>query len=235
MQLITKEHSTLKEEKLVTAEYEAVEQEERQSFSFLSKALKASHKQEREYSEKTKYWSVIGSLCGAAIGVLGATINNYVRLREVRGIVKDATHRSIGDSLTGLFEVMSVSQSDMNGVVTELESKLSELENRKTECSKAEASYQNLEHQLKNLQDCAKQNEFLFQEQVKVLKSVADPKYITDNENVVYVGPNMQDMLDETSLRIENRLRRNSAVTVAFVCGGFALATAFVYVVTRGT
>ena len=52
----------------------------------LSNAVRNSHEKERAQAEKTKYWSVIGSVIGACIGIIGTTINNRMRMRELRSI-----------------------------------------------------------------------------------------------------------------------------------------------------
>ena len=44
--------------------------------------------QERMRSENMKYWSMIGSLIGATIGFLGTSFNNYIRMNNIKYIVK---------------------------------------------------------------------------------------------------------------------------------------------------
>ena len=36
----------------------------------------AAHEKERAQAEKTKYWSILGSILGTCIGIIGTTINN---------------------------------------------------------------------------------------------------------------------------------------------------------------
>ena len=76
LSLVTSEHQVLKEEKLKLAEFTQLEKKERECFSALSNALRDSHEQERAQAEKTKYWSVLGSILGTVLGILGTTINN---------------------------------------------------------------------------------------------------------------------------------------------------------------
>ena len=90
LELVTREHQVLKEERQLTEELTLVEREEREAFSRLSRAVRDSHESERAQAEKTKYWSVIGSVIGTCLGILGTTINNRLRMRELRQIVKDA-------------------------------------------------------------------------------------------------------------------------------------------------
>lgn len=66
----------MKEERDLLTSFQVLEREERESFSQLSNAVRNSHEKERAQAEKTKYWSVIGSIIGAGIGIIGTTINN---------------------------------------------------------------------------------------------------------------------------------------------------------------
>lgn len=50
-----------------------------------SAAVRESHEKERTRAERTKNWSIIGSVLGALIGVMGSTYINRVRLQVRRG------------------------------------------------------------------------------------------------------------------------------------------------------
>ncbi len=89
--LITQEHQILKEEQRLMQEFRALEKREREKFALLSGAVRDSHEKERAQAEKTKYWSVIGSVVGTCIGILGTTVNNRMRMRELRELVTRST------------------------------------------------------------------------------------------------------------------------------------------------
>merc|ERR1719481_624693 len=74
--LVTQEHQVLKEELNLTEDFKSYEKAEREGFSLLSSTVRDSHEKERAQAEKTKYWSVIGSVIGTCIGIFGTTINN---------------------------------------------------------------------------------------------------------------------------------------------------------------
>ena len=74
--LVTQEHQVLKDEKQLQEEFKQFEKTERECFSSLSNAVRDSHEKERAQAEKTKYWSVLGSILGTCIGIFGTTINN---------------------------------------------------------------------------------------------------------------------------------------------------------------
>jgi len=94
LELITEEHSIIKEENALTLQLQTLERTEREKFSKMSASVRDSHEKERAQAEKTKYWSVLGSVIGTCLGLLGATVNNRMRMRELRQIVTDSTQVS---------------------------------------------------------------------------------------------------------------------------------------------
>lgn len=97
---IFQEHTILKDERLLANEFQQFEREEREHFSILSSALKDSHEKERLQAEKTKYWSIIGSILGTVIGIFGSSINNEFRMRELRRLLSEAvTHQEKVDPI----------------------------------------------------------------------------------------------------------------------------------------
>ena len=126
----------LKEEKELQEEFKLLEKTERECFSALSNAVRDSHEKERAQAEKTKYWSVLGSILGTCIGIFGTTINNRMRMNELRRLVSQNNAveeiKEIGDNLTADF---SSHRSSLAGLVTAVEGVV----------SKAEGSVGNLE------------------------------------------------------------------------------------------
>ncbi|KAK9508199.1 hypothetical protein O3M35_007916 [Rhynocoris fuscipes] len=98
LQLITEEHAILKDERRLVTEFALLEREERESFSLLSACVKESHEKERAQAERTKYWSIIGSIIGTVIGVAGSSINNEFKMRELRKLVRESALRSTADT-----------------------------------------------------------------------------------------------------------------------------------------
>eukprot|EP00092_Neocalanus_flemingeri_P023471 GFUD01025451.1.p1 GENE.GFUD01025451.1~~GFUD01025451.1.p1 ORF type:complete len:590 (-),score=165.01 GFUD01025451.1:130-1899(-) len=85
--LVTQEHQVLKEERNLQDEFQFHEKSEREYFSGLSNSVRDSHESERAQAEKTKYWSILGSILGTCIGIFGTTINNRMRMNELRKLV----------------------------------------------------------------------------------------------------------------------------------------------------
>ncbi|XP_034962808.2 mitochondrial potassium channel [Zootoca vivipara] len=90
LELATLEHKLLQEEKRYRSTYQTAEESEREAFSLFSAAVRESHEKERTRAEKTKNWSIIGSVLGAIIGVMGSTYVNRVRLQELKALVFEA-------------------------------------------------------------------------------------------------------------------------------------------------
>ena len=76
--LATEEHKILLEEKKLKNEYERIEALERDCFALLSGAVRDSHEKERARVERTKHWSVIGSVGGAALGRHSTLSYHYI-------------------------------------------------------------------------------------------------------------------------------------------------------------
>jgi len=69
--LFKNEHDLVKKEKLAQLELKKQDEIERQLFSSLQLALRESQEKEKMRVEKTKYWSIIGSIIGALAGMIG--------------------------------------------------------------------------------------------------------------------------------------------------------------------
>ncbi|XP_073324820.1 mitochondrial potassium channel [Pagrus major] len=90
LELATQEHKLLQEERRLRTAYESAESSEREKFALFSAGVRESHEKERTRAERTKNWSVIGSVLGALIGVMGSTYVNRVRLQELKTLLLEA-------------------------------------------------------------------------------------------------------------------------------------------------
>lgn len=93
--LVTQENRVLKDERRLADLFNRYEQEERENFSMLSSAVKESHEKERIQAERTKYWSIIGSIIGTMLGIFGSSINNEFKMRELRKLVKESAQATL--------------------------------------------------------------------------------------------------------------------------------------------
>lgn len=90
IELVTQEHSLLKQENSIIEQVNYSEKEERDSFILLSTTLKDSHDRERIQAERTKYISIVGSILGTVIGIIGSTVINAWKMNEFKRMVLDA-------------------------------------------------------------------------------------------------------------------------------------------------
>ncbi|KAG7226652.1 hypothetical protein INR49_001822 [Caranx melampygus] len=113
---------------LATLEHKLLQGSEREKFALFSAAVRESHEKERTRAERTKNWSIIGSVLGALIGVMGSTYVNRVRLQELKSLLLEAqkgpeslqealrvqagNHRSQQDELRTLIDSLRVTLSD---------------------------------------------------------------------------------------------------------------------------
>ncbi|XP_074528410.1 mitochondrial potassium channel isoform X2 [Halichoeres trimaculatus] len=128
LELATQEHKLLQEERRLRTAYEHAEGSEREKFALFSAGVRESHEKERTRAERTKNWSIIGSVLGALIGVMGSTYINRVRLQELKSLLLEAqkgpeslqealkvqagNHRSQQDELRALIDSLRAALSD---------------------------------------------------------------------------------------------------------------------------
>lgn len=116
----------MQEEKRYRAAYINAEESEREKFALFSAAVRESHEKERTRAEKTKNWSIIGSVLGAIIGVLGSTYVNRVRLQELKVLVLEAQKGPINlqEAIKEQASSYYLQQKDLSDVIADLKSVL---------------------------------------------------------------------------------------------------------------
>lgn len=112
----------LQEEKRLRAAYLRAEDSEREKFSLFSAAVRESHEKERTRAERTKNWSLIGSVLGALIGVAGSTYVNRVRLQELKALLLEAQKGpvSLQEAIREQASSYSLQQRDLHDLMVDL-------------------------------------------------------------------------------------------------------------------
>lgn len=128
LELATMEHKLLQEERRLRAAYESAESSEREKFALFSASVRESHERERVRAERTKNWSVIGSVLGAVIGVMGSTYVNRVRLLELRSLLLEAQKgpASLQETLRVQAGMHRAQQDELRGLINTLRTTLSQ-------------------------------------------------------------------------------------------------------------
>ncbi|XP_021027768.1 coiled-coil domain-containing protein 51 [Mus caroli] len=122
LELATLEHRMLQEEKRLRIAYLRAEDSEREKFSLFSAAVRESHEKERTRAERTKNWSLIGSVLGALIGVAGSTYVNRVRLQELKALLLEAQKgpASLQEAIREQASSYSLQQKDLQDLMMDL-------------------------------------------------------------------------------------------------------------------
>ncbi|KAJ7999303.1 hypothetical protein DPEC_G00192980 [Dallia pectoralis] len=119
LELATMEHKLLQEERRLRTSYENAEESEREKFALFSAGVRESHDKERTRAERTKNWSVIGSVLGALIGVMGSTYINRVRLQELKNLLLEAQKGpvSLQDAIKVQAGMNKTQQDELRGLI----------------------------------------------------------------------------------------------------------------------
>lgn len=122
LELATQEHKLLQDERRHRTAYEAAEELERETFALFSAAVRESHEKERTRAERTKNWSLVGSVLGAVIGVLGSTYINRVRLQELKALLLEAQKGPINlqEALKEQASMHQIQNKELNVLVTKM-------------------------------------------------------------------------------------------------------------------
>ncbi|KAG9483541.1 hypothetical protein GDO78_009450 [Eleutherodactylus coqui] len=124
LELATLEHKLLQEEKRLRTSYINAEDSEREKFALFSASVRESHEKERARAERTKNWSIIGSILGAIIGVMGSTYINRVRLQELKTLLLEAQKGpiSLQEAIHEHASVHQSQQKDLGDLIVALRS-----------------------------------------------------------------------------------------------------------------
>ena len=88
----------------------------------------------------------------------------------------------------------------------------------------AVASSSELQRQTEEILSIVQKQEKKIDEEMKSIKEIVSVSRATDSEgNVVYVGPEIRQLLQDTEKNIETRLKMNALWTVVFIYGGVIL------------
>lgn len=240
--LLTEEYEILKQEKSLETELNHLEELERTRFSSLSSAVRESHEKERSRTERTKYWSIIGSMVGACIGIVGASLNNYLRNRELKRIVRESASDS-ADLRVVVSQLADTTQDQHNhiqGFIGDLKGLIKAPDGGDKivplrETLSAESSGADLEAKTKEMLTLIhKQDETIIREMEGIKRLLAGAQAVDKEGTVVYVGPELEEMLQSTENNLEWKIKSNALWTVTFIYGAFAITLPILYRIFKG-
>ncbi|XP_037091709.1 mitochondrial potassium channel-like [Pollicipes pollicipes] len=220
LSLVTEEHRVLREENTLNAEYKVFEKAEQELFTALSNAVRTSHEKERAQAEKTKYWSIIGSAAGAFIGIVGTSINNWLRMRELRDIASSSAEvpQRLQENVALLTSSVENQQNEVKKAMHSIEELFGALPLASVSHAAPDASRLNVQLGERFAEEVAAQLARLEQQQAGLRRELAAGVW----QQAAAGDPEpLQLMLLEHERRVERRLMQASAslATVGVICG----------------
>jgi len=189
--LITQKHAIIKDERRLKEGFKQFEKNERENFAALSHTVRDSHEKERAQAEKTKYWSIIGSILGTMLGIFGTSVNNRMRMKELRNLVEEATVKNpstlsieeIKDEVLAVIKQQIVSHSSQGITLQEL----------------PEEKWNNLEDSFSEILNIIKKNHEVYLQQHQKLESLLVLQNANDGNQVshkhfVIAEPDIKDL-----------------------------------------
>lgn len=221
--LVKKEHEALLLEKEMINKIKALDKAERDFFGLLSAALRESHEKERARAEKTKYWSIIGSVIGAIIGIVGSTFNNYKRMKELRAIVTESGENT--QEYKALANKMVEAVLTQHSKMEEFVASITNLEHG-SEADKIQLTdplfvnhrdfNQHTETLLAALQN---HSETLTRRLSEIQKQFNIHQASEVSGHVVYVGPEVEQILQKSEEKLQAEFQKNRLISAAAFAG----------------
>lgn len=265
LELATTEHKLLQEDRRLRSAYELAESSEREKFSLFSAAVRESHEKERTRAERTKNWSIIGSVLGALIGVMGSTYVNRVRLQELKSLLLEAqkgpeslqealriqasNHRTQQDELGSLIGQMRLALHNFTSNATKTTPTEAPLQIQPIPASSEfKSSFQNLQEgqqETQKILNGLKSDLDSLQNDVSVVKLLVEQRKVAvkpDKTKRVETVPAhvlkeevLVKSLEETQRNVAERLRDSVVYNAVVVYTASAITVSVLYLLLRGT
>ncbi|XP_055251557.1 mitochondrial potassium channel-like [Moschus berezovskii] len=258
LELPALEHRMLQEKRLRMT-YLRAEDSEREKFSLFSAAVRQSHEKERSRAERTKNWSLIGSVLGALIGVAGSTYVNRVRLQELKALLLGAQKGPV--SLQEAIREQELQQRDLRDLVADLkglvqagtgQSSLSQAGSSPTRDRDTDVLSAALREQLSHSRQVRSRLEGLREQPdglektmsqvagvVQLAKSTAQPGLVESADGTVpgsLLGQGSVIVaLSDTEQRLEAQVNRNTVYGTLVTCATFVAILPVLYMLFRAS
>lgn len=253
------------EERRLKTAYENAEGGEREKFALFSAGVRESHEKERSRAERTKNWSIIGSVLGAIIGVMGSTYINRVRLQELKSLLLEAqkgpaslqeaikvqasSHKSQQEELQGLIDTLKLAINNRTGEKTISvpvstrsaipASKPSMSEEAIKEMILHSQRAQSLMEDLKPQMEQIRQNlGKMGTELHAVKKSISAEKTLIQTKDTPLLVCETESViqgLDQTEKRLEAQISKSTLYNTILTYTAFALSMPVLYIIFKGT
>ena len=232
LELLTQEHRIIRDEDRLVSQLSEMEELERSYFQCLSSALRESHEKERIRTERTKYWSLTGSVIGVVLGIIGTSLNNYLKMKELRHIVRSQAEE--GKDTRLMVEKLSNSLASYNSNMTSLLRNVNTDEGMSISDVFTKIPVTSSVFDLKNVEERNDDMKAVLCEIREVLKhqsaaaaaSQDTAALARDEQNVVeeVTLKNLQLVVQDSEKRIESKMKTYALYTTSAVCATFSIA-----------
>ncbi|WKY07714.1 hypothetical protein Q1695_007297 [Nippostrongylus brasiliensis] len=223
LHLLTEEHAAIKKERTLLEDFEGLEAAEREAFHQLSNRVRASHERERERAEKTKWWSVSASLIGALLGIIGASIGNELRMRRLREMLPLG-----GAQMSEMARLVGEQNAKVTGFMTEMRDAL-KLDTLKIEPAHSSSHYENV------IAAIREENARLSAQMAELTRLARlEASLNADPNAVVYVGSDMERLLDQTEKNLESKMKLQTLLSVVALYAAIGVSIPLVFALFRG-
>lgn len=222
LQYATEEHKIIQEEKTLKENYHLLLDKERETFDRLSASVRESHVKQKAQEEKTKYWSIIGSVIGTIIGIVGSTFISQRRTKDLKNMVNDLKEQITDrDKKTGA-ELKDILQDFKSISVVSDTGEKSTVNLDDVSKKVLERTRDQLKSQEEAIDKLLKQHEKTMHEELKGIKSAVSLGGTGDVTT-------FEELLENTGQKLEWEVKMSTLSTVVFVYGAFALTLPVLY------
>ncbi|XP_039627006.1 mitochondrial potassium channel [Polypterus senegalus] len=262
LELATEEHRLLQEERRLRSSYENAEEAEREKFALFSASVRESHEKERSRAERTKNWSIIGSVLGGIIGVLGSTYINRVRLKELKALLLEAEKGPINlqEAISEQIAIHHSQKEELDSLINVLRNTVDQgkgTEDQELKITKVSRGIGHSDSAFKEHLVVSKATQSLVegiqpkilrveQNLGKMMSELQSVKMAVQSRNIERSTLKMQDLafldvgdvlqgIAETEQRLSNQMQKNTLYGTVFTYAAIALTLPICYFLFKST
>lgn len=223
VELAIQENEIIKRKNDIKPYLEMMEEEEKLAFDYYNSKVSESHEKERLRTENFKLYYLCWSIAAVGLGLLANFIYNRHKNKEFRDIVLSATGNSedYKKMTNQLISIVQDQQKEIRKFFGDITGAQRNSENLKDLQGTAKAMA--TENIAEALQVIRTDQESLLKEIKEMKKVVAIYESKSNSDNVVYIGPEVKDLLCETESNIQRILKIGYAMTTVLGVVGIAV------------
>ncbi|KAG2471304.1 CCD51 protein, partial [Polypterus senegalus] len=250
------------EERRLRSSYENAEEAEREKFALFSASVRESHEKERSRAERTKNWSIIGSVLGGIIGVLGSTYINRVRLKELKALLLEAEKGPINlqEAISEQIAIHHSQKEELDSLINVLRNTVDQgkgTEDQELKITKVSRGIGHSDSAFKEHLVVSKATQSLVegiqpkilrveQNLGKMMSELQSVKMAVQSRNIERSTLKMQDLafldvgdvlqgIAETEQRLSNQMQKNTLYGTVFTYAAIALTLPICYFLFKST